>query len=91
MYSLYPASRFRKDVKRIKKRGYDLSLLKNVIRKLAAGEKLPESCRDHALAGSFSGYRECHVTADWLLICKIREEKRILYLTRTGSHGDLLE
>lgn len=89
MYSLRPTSRFRKDLKRVQKRGYEISLLTEVIKKLASGEQLPEKNKDHALSGYFAGCRECHILPDWLLIYEIAEDDLILYLTRTGTHSDL--
>ena len=50
-YTLKPSSRFQKDVKRAKKRGYDINLLTDVIAKLANGEKLDIKYRDHLLTG----------------------------------------
>lgn len=41
---------FKKDYKRIKKRGYDVRLLEKVIELLAAGKGLPVEYRDHALS-----------------------------------------
>ena len=38
------------DLKRVKKRGFDISLLTDIIKKLAAGEPLPEKNRDHQLS-----------------------------------------
>jgi mRNA interferase YafQ len=90
-YKIERTSRFKKDYKLIKKRGYDLTLLAEVIRILAKGEKLEEKYTDHPLKGSFVGLRECHVTADWLLVYEIDDDKLYLYLTRTGTHSDLLE
>ena len=89
MYKLRPTTGFQKDLKRIQKRGYDLSLLTEVLKKLANGEALPEKNRDHPLAGSYTGCRECHVAPDWLLIYEISHDELILYLTRTGTHSDL--
>ena len=60
MYAIRPTSRFQKDLKRVEKRGYDISLIIEVIRKLANEEKLPEGNRDHALSGIYTGCRECH-------------------------------
>jgi mRNA interferase YafQ len=80
---------FKKDYKRIVKRGYDIALLENVIRMLADGETLPAKYRDHALTGNYSGFRECHITPDWLLIYEVRESELILVLSRTGTHSDL--
>ena len=89
MYTIKPTTKFQKDLKRIKKRGYDLSLLKEVIQKLAAGEVLPQKNKDHYLTGIYEGYRECHIAPDWLLIYEIANDSLFLYLTRTGTHSDL--
>lgn len=59
IYAIRPTTRFQKDLKRIQKRGYDLSLLTDIIKKLASGEQLPEKNRDHNLGGNYSGCREC--------------------------------
>ena len=50
---------------------------------------MPEKNKDHALIGSYKGCRECHITPDWLLIYEVDNGELILYLTRTGTHGDL--
>lgn len=89
MYKLRPTTKFQKDLKRVQKRGYDLSLLTEVLKKLANGEILPEKNRDHPLTGNYAGCRECHVSPDWLLIYEISHDELILYLTRTGTHSDL--
>lgn len=80
---------FKKDYKRIVKRGYDMRLLEKVIELLANQKPLPEMNRDHQLSGDYAGCRECHITPDWLLIYEVADEELILYLTRTGSHSDL--
>ena len=89
IYIVKPTTKFQRDLKRVRKRGYDISLLTAIIKKLAAGEPLPEKNRDHELSGNFAGCRECHVTPDWLLVYEIADEALILYLTRTGTHSDL--
>ncbi len=89
MYSIRPTTKFQKDLKRIQKRGYNVNLLTDIIKKLANGEPLPEKNKDHNLSGEFSGCRECHITPDWLLIYEIDNNELILYLTRTGTHSDL--
>lgn len=89
MYSIRPSVKFQKDLKRIQKRGYDISLLTNVLKLLAQGEPLPAKYKDHTLTGNYKGCRECHITPDWLLIYEISEKEVILYLTRTGAHSDL--
>ncbi len=89
MYKIKPTSKFQKDLKKIRKRGYDLSLLKEAIIILAKGEELPEKYKDHPLKGNFVNCRECHITSDWLLIYEKTEDELYLYLTRTGTHSDL--
>ena len=80
---------FKKDYKRIVKRGYNVSLLEEVIDQLANKIPLAPKHRDHGLSGDYAGFRECHITPDWLLIYKVDNNELILYLTRTGSHSDL--
>ena len=87
MYRVKPTTKFARDVKRAEERGYKIDLLTEVIKKLAAGEKLKEKHKDHPLKGNFKGCRECHITPDWLLIYKIAKDVLILYLTRTGTHS----
>lgn len=89
MYSVRPTTKFQKDLKRIEKRGYNIALITDIIKKLANGEQLPEKNRDHSLSGDYTGCRECHITTDWLLIYEIADDELILYLTRTGTHSDL--
>lgn len=88
-YRPKPTSRFQKDLKRIQKRGYQIQLIKEVVRKLSDGETLEAKYKDHPLSGDYPGCRECHITPDWLLIYEIYEDELILYLTRTGTHSDL--
>ena len=88
-YNVRPTTKFQKDLKRIQRRGYDLSLLAEIIKKLAEGKPLPEKNKDHILVGDYIGWRECHITSDWLLVYEISDNDLILYLTRTGTHSDL--
>ncbi|HAS74665.1 MAG TPA: type II toxin-antitoxin system mRNA interferase toxin, RelE/StbE family [Clostridiales bacterium UBA8960] len=88
-YTIKPTTKFQKDLKRVEKRGYNISLLTEVIKMIANGEELPVKYRDHYLSGNYSTCRECHITPDWLLIYEITEHDLILYLTRTRTHSDL--
>ena len=80
---------FKRDYKRIVKRGYDTRLLEQVIELLAEQKPLPEKFRDHDLTGNYKGCRECHIQPDWLLVYEMNNDELILYLIRTGSHSDL--
>ena len=82
-------SKFKKDYKLTKKRHLDMQLLDDVIRKLSRGEQLEPQNNDHILTGNWSGYHECHIQPNWLLIYKIDNNQLILTLTRTGTHSDL--
>jgi mRNA interferase YafQ len=46
---------------------------------------------DHALKGSFEGFRECHIQPDWLLIYAVQNDILTLTFTRTGTHADLFK
>lgn len=73
MLELRFTAKFKKDYKRIKKQGTDLSKLEVVFETLIRGEALPDAMRDHSLGGTYYGHRECHVEPDWLLIYRIDE------------------
>lgn len=90
-YTPERTSKFRKDYRLLKKRGYDMSLLDNVIVKLANGETLPPKYCDHPLRGDKRGYRDCHIQGDWVLIYKVDKGKLTLILSETGTHSDILE
>lgn len=86
---LKQTTQFKKDLRRMVKRGADMDLLDEVILLLRKREKLPEKCRDHSLSGDWAGYRDCHVSSDWLLIYMISDDGLILTVTRTGTHSDI--
>ena len=90
-YILERTAKFRKDYKRLEKRGYNMSLLEDVIIRLASGETLPPEYRDHPLKGGYKGYRDCHIRGDWVLIYKIDKGVLTLVLSETGTHSDILE
>jgi mRNA interferase YafQ len=87
MKKISRTNRFKKDVKKMKKRGKSFDVFKQVIQQLAQGEPLDENFRDHKLTGNYVGTRECHVEPDWLLIYEEHDDE--LILIRTGTHSDL--
>ncbi len=80
---------FKKDLKRIQKRGKNVTKLKTVMSQLIDEETLTLKYRDHALSGKYKGRRECHIEPDWLLIYKLEGIK--IVFERTGSHSDLFK
>ena len=89
MLDIVASNLFKKDIKLAKKRGFDISLLREVVTTLAQKKQLDKKYRDHALQGKYKGFRECHVEPDWLLVYQIRKKEIELYLFRTGTHSDL--
>ncbi len=81
------AGRFKRDVKRLQKRGKNLTKLKEVLLLLLEEKPLPPHYRDHPLRGDWDGFRDLHIVPDWLLLYRIRDDE--LQLARTGSHADL--
>lgn len=79
--------KYRKDLKIILKRGYEMSLLVEVLDLLQNGIPLPPKYKDHPLIGEYKDFRDCHIEPDWILI--YRTDEQFLYLARTGTHSDL--
>lgn len=88
-FEIKNTTQFKKDYKLAKKRGLNLSLLKDIVTKLANGEPLEPRHKDHALTGNWTGHRECHIQPDWLLIYRYEDDVLVLTLARTGTHSDL--
>jgi mRNA interferase YafQ len=55
MRTIRRTSQFKRDVRRMKKRGKDMSKLKEVVGKIVSGEELEARYRDHALVGQYKG------------------------------------
>ena len=89
MLEVFYSNQFKKDYKKAVKRHNDVEELFKVIELLKNQQPLPPEKRDHALTGDYSGYRECHVHPDFLLVYKVVDSQLQLYLYRTGTHADL--
>ena len=91
MYKLIISTKFRKDLKRMERRGFDRREMESALNTLCEGDPLPASFRDHALVGNYKGCRECHLKPDWLLIYDVDGDKLILAAIRTGTHAELFD
>jgi len=60
-----------------------------VLDKLVVDQELDPKLKDHALTGEMSGFRECHLKPDLLLIYAKAEDPPALILMRIGSHSEL--
>ncbi len=93
MLRLSKSTRFKKDLKRILKdqnKEKSIEALSKVIDLLQNQVNLPEKYQVHRLKGKYSGYFECHVRPDLLLIYSIVDNS-ILELVRLGSHSELFK
>ena len=70
-----------------------MARLKRVMLLLVANDgPLAPEWRDHALRGDWSGYRECHVGGDFLLIYRLDDtagKSGTVVFVRAGTHADL--
>ncbi|KAA8817003.1 type II toxin-antitoxin system RelE/ParE family toxin [Bifidobacterium vespertilionis] len=89
-----PTSKFKRDLKRLRKRHMDIAPLDEVMRLIldnsaASIEELKRRHNMHTLSGEWMGSNECHVAnaGDWLLIWCVAGELAIFQ--RTGSHDEL--
>ena len=80
---------FKKDFRRVERRGYSLRRFDNYLALLRSGQPLPASARPHRLKGQWQDFFECHIAPDWLLI--YRETAEEILLARTGTHADLFD
>jgi len=82
-------SRFKKDLKRIKKQQKKIKLIQDVILLLEKGKEIPAKYQSHRLKGNWIHHYECHLEPDWLLIW--RDDGNVISLVRTGSHSELFQ
>jgi mRNA interferase YafQ len=89
MFQLVFTNKFKKDIKLLQKRGYNIELIKRAILILEETGNLTLDYSPHKLSGNYSGYWEAHLKPDWLIIWKNLADEKQIWLTRTGSHSDL--
>lgn len=85
---LQTSTRFRRDVRRLRRRGRDVAKLQAVVDRLLAGQALEPSNHLHKLTGNLAGRWECHIENDWLLVWE--EYDDVIFLEMTGTHSDIL-
>jgi mRNA interferase YafQ len=78
---------FKKDFKKMIKRGKDAKKFEEVLTLLKNELPIPAKYLDHKLSGNFANWRDLHIEPDWLLIYKISGNEVIC--AATGSHADL--
>lgn len=90
-YTVQQTSGFKKSLKRMKKRGKDLTKIGVVVDKIMEGRVLEPKYHNHKLEndGGRENCWECHIEPDWLLIYRKEQGKLVLVLLETGTHSDL--
>ena len=88
-YSVDVTNQFKKDVVNCYYRGLNMDLLVAAVEILATEGKLPPKYKAHPLSGNYSGFMECHIQPDWLLVWLQNDNELTLLLTNTGTHSDL--
>ena len=91
MREIERTSQFKRDYKRERKGRHRSTLdaiLTAVISSLITDTPLEARYRDHPLTGDWSGYRDCHVKPDLVLIYE-KPDTSTLRLVRLGSHSEL--
>jgi mRNA interferase YafQ len=92
MYEIVYSSKFKKDLKRIKKQGnnYFEKLFEIVLLLEKSGlASVPLKHKPHPLCGNYKNYIDIHVLPDLLLIAREDKNCKIIFLARAGSHSEL--
>ncbi len=89
MLSPIRTNQFKKDIKSAHKQGKDMSILKEIMKKIVLEENLDPKLKDHSLKGNYKGSRELHLKPDWLLVYRTTDTE--VYFERTGSHSELFK
>lgn len=92
MYQVIYYKTFEKSLRKLVKEGLKENVqeeIKTVIKRIARGERLEISYRDHKLNGEFSAFRECHIRGDLLLVYQIIKKELVLVVIDIGTHSEL--
>ena len=83
-------NKFKRDLKRLKKQGFKMERLENIIKLLIQDTILPVGLRNHKLScsGSYDGQRAVHVMPDCVMIY---EQTDLLILKQIGSHTNIFD
>ncbi len=91
MRKIERTTQFKRDYKRESRGRHRTTLdavLVPVLKALTGDQSLERRHHDHALSGSWSDHRDCHVKPDLVLIYQ-KPDPETLRLVRLGSHSEL--
>lgn len=90
MKSLHPTTQYKKDYKRFRNNPTKLKKLMIILNMLQSEIPIPAEYNPHMLIGKYSGFMECHIEGDFLLIWFDYDNDQI-DLVRLGSHSELFK
>lgn len=88
-YKLFKTNQFKRTFKKLRLSDSQEQAFIEVVYKLFNGSELEKRYRDHSLTGKYTGFKECHLKPDILLIYQINHD--ILKLVDIGSHNTLFD
>jgi mRNA interferase YafQ len=93
MYHLEVTTKFKKDLKKIKKNSKDFISIVSVLKLLEKGgvTEIPNAMKPHPLKGNYKDHWECHIKPDLLIIWFQIDADNVIKLIRIGSHSDLFK
>ncbi len=90
MYRIYYTNNFKKQLEKVLLSGrYTEFEINYVINILTSGKVLAPRFKNHKLNGEYSGFYECHIRPDLLLIYERDNNSMILTVISIGSHSEL--
>jgi len=93
MYKLISTTRFKKDLKKVKKNPKDFEIATIILKILAfdGSDGIPKEMKPHKLRGNYNNNWECHLKPDLLIIWFQIEDDKTIKLIRIGSHSELFK
>jgi len=93
MYQLEVTTKFKKDLKKIKKSPKDFTAVVKVLKLLKKGgvTEIPSVMKPHPLKANYKNHWECHIKPDLLIFWFQIDNDNIIKLIRIGSHSDLFK
>lgn len=93
MYKLIVSTKFKKDLKKVKRNPKDEELTRVVLKTLQQKgvEGIDKGMKPHRLQGNYKNNWECHIKPDLLIIWIQIESPNVIKLVRIGSHSDLFK
>ncbi len=93
MYKLTPTTKFKKDLKKVKRSSKDFKITSNLLKilQIKGVNGVPIEMNPHKLKGIYKENWECHIKPDLLIIWFQIETPKTIKLIRIGSHSDLFK